>query len=173
MDPRKRTAQAACKHLCYLALVFLFYLLQTWPGLLTVASVKPAWLVPLAVCIAAREGEFVGALYGAFAGLLWEVSAGRTSGALAIPLLFLCFFVGIAVTLYLQGNLLNLSLLTLAAAFLVTGIDHVFTYWLQGRLGSGGIYLRYTLPTVFYTALVTAVAWYLVRAVWRKFLVEE
>lgn len=173
MERRKRMLCVGKKHLCYLLCVLLCYLLQTVPGLFCVFGIKPVWLVPLAVCIAAREGEFVGALYGVLAGLLWEVAAGRTSGEFAILLLVLCFLCSVLVSLYLQGNKRNLSLLTAAVTFLVTGIDYVFTYWLQGHEGTGAIYLRQTLPTVVYTALATVAVWYLVRWVWEKFLVEE
>ncbi len=61
------------------------------PGLLQLGQAKPLFILPLCLAVAVYEGEFAGALFGAVSGLLWDYTAGRTVGMLALELLLLCF----------------------------------------------------------------------------------
>ena len=173
MDPRLRQKRLVQKHLCYLGLVALFYLLGSIPGLFALFGIKPVWLIGLAVCIAGREGEFTGALYGAIAGLFWEVGAGRTAGSLSLMLLCCCFVCGVVVILFLQPNVVNMTWLCGVSCFVITGIDHIFVYWMRDGGDTMGIYFLRTLPVVLYTGAVTVIPWLLVRWVWQRFLIED
>lgn len=173
VDAHKRTQQMVAKHACYLALMLLFYVLQTTPRLFSIGGVRPVWLVGIAVMISAVEGEFVGALYGALAGTVWEVAAGRNTGSFSILLLVLCFLCALLVMLYLRGTLLNLSLLSGGVLLVLCSFDFVFSYWLQGHSGISGVYLRSILPTVLYSAALTVVPYYAVRAIHKKFTPED
>ena len=104
MDARKRTLILVAKQLCYALLLFAAYVLQTTPGFLTFFGVKPVLLVPTAICIAVLEGVFPGALWGAAAGLLWDIASGRTGGFFAIQLMVLCFCCAALVALYLRDT---------------------------------------------------------------------
>ena len=54
----------------YGAIFVFLYVLQCTPGFLEIMEVKPILLIPAAITLAMFEGEFIGGLYGAFAGLL-------------------------------------------------------------------------------------------------------
>lgn len=54
---------------------------RSTPGLFSLWGIKPVWVLPLAVVLSAYEGEYIGALYGMLAGLLWELAAGASSAA--------------------------------------------------------------------------------------------
>ena len=173
MDARKRTLILVAKQLCYALLLFAAYVLQTTPGFLTFFGVKPVLLVPTAICIAVLEGVFPGALWGAAAGLLWDIASGRTGGFFAIQLMALCFCCAALVALYLRDTPLNLSLLTGAVMLLVCSSDFLFSYLLHGYSGLGWMYLRRVLPVVLLSAAVTAVPRWLTRRIAARFVYEE
>ena len=173
MDARKRTLALVTKQLCYALTLLAAYVLQTTPGFLTFLGVKPVLLVPAAVCIAVIEGVFPGALWGAAAGLLWDIASGRTGGFFAIQLMVLCFCCAALVALYLRDTPLNLSLLTGAVMLLVCSSDFLFGYLLHGYDGLGWLYLQRVLPTVLLSAAVTAAPRWLTRKIAARFVYEE
>lgn len=173
MDARKRTLTLIAKQLCYALTLIAAYVLQTTPGFLTFWGAKPVLLVPAAICIAVLEGVFPGALWGAAAGLLWDISSGRTGGFFAIQLMVFCFCCSALVTLYLRDTPLNLSLLTGAVMLLICSSDFLFNYLLHGYTGVGWLYLRRVLPVVVLSAAVTAAPRWLTRKIAARFVYEE
>ena len=155
MDSQKLALLRIGRQVCYALALIGCYLMQTTPGFLAFFGAKPVFLLPLAVCIAAREGVFPGALWGAAAGLLWDLASGRTGGFFAIQLMAVCFAVGALVALYLRGSAFNLLALCTAAALVLTGTDLLFHYLLHGYSGVGALFLRRSLPTLLLTALVS------------------
>ena len=88
---RMRSRSQILKWVCYAVALFVCAALQTTPGLLQLGQAKPLFILPLCLAVAVYEGEFAGALFGAVSGLLWDYTAGRTMGMLALELLLLCF----------------------------------------------------------------------------------
>lgn len=172
MDIRKRILRMVGKYGCYALLLLLAMVLQTTPGLFSLGGTKPAWLLAVAVAISIQEGEFIGALYGVLAGLLWELAAGRIIGEFSILLLMLCFGIALLFMLVLRATPLNVSLLTALAALVLCSVDFVFSYWLQGHAGVGAVYLRRMLPTALYTGLIACLCLWAVRAVSRRFALD-
>ena len=155
MDSQKLALLRIGRQVCYALALIGCYLMQTTPGFATFFGVKPIFLLPLAICIAAREGVFPGALWGAAAGLLWDIASGRTGGFFAIQLMAVCFGVAALVALYLRGSAVNLLLLCTGAALALVGNDLLFHYLLHGYTGVGALFLRRQLPTILLTALVS------------------
>ena len=89
---RMRSRSQILKWVCYAVALFVCAALQTTPGLLQLGQAKPLFILPLCLAVAVYEGEFAGALFGAVSGLLWDYTAGRTVGMLALELLLLCWF---------------------------------------------------------------------------------
>ena len=89
---RMRSCSQILKWVCYAVALFVCAALQTTPGLLQLGQAKPLFILPLCLAVAVYEGEFAGALFGAVSGLLWDYTAGRTVGMLALELLLLCAF---------------------------------------------------------------------------------
>ena len=73
-------------------------------GCSSLGQAKPLLVLPLCLAVSVFEGEFAGALFGMVCGLLWDYTAGRTVGMLALELMLLCFGVGVLVQLYLQSE---------------------------------------------------------------------
>ena len=108
---RKRSRSQILKWCCYVLGLFVCAALQTMPGLFQFGAAKPLWLLPLCLAVSAAEGEFAGAIFGAVCGLMWDYTAGRTVGMLALELMILCFGVSVVVQLYLKDTPSNFVLL--------------------------------------------------------------
>lgn len=169
MDFNKRIVMQVKKHLCYLVLFFVLYAIQTTPGLFSIGTVKPVWLVAFAVVLAIQEGEFIGALYGTLAGLMWELAAGRSMGAFSFFLLILCFCTAVAFMLYLRATTLNICLTVGIVMLCLCSIDFVFSYWLQGHDGIGRVFLYKVVPTALYTAAIAPVCRWLAQKIRQYF----
>lgn len=149
---------------CYVLALFVCAALQTTPGLFQLGQAKPLFILPLCLAVAVYEGEFAGALFGAVCGLLWDYTAGRTVGMLALELLLMCFALSVLVQLYLQGSTWNFALISMVTAALVLSLDWLFFYYMPGYAGAGERFLWVVLPS----ALMTAPgSWLLHRAVQR------
>ena len=161
---RKRKRSQITKWVCYALLMLLCTVLQTLPGLFRLGEAKPLWLLPLALAVAVEEDEFAGGIFGAVCGLMWDYTAGRTVGMLALELMILCFGVSVVVQLYLKDTPSNFVLLAVVCALLVLSADWLFFYYMPGYAGAGERFLWVVLPS----ALMTAPgSWLLHRAVQR------
>ena len=161
---RRRKSSQIKKWVCYALLMLLCTVLQTTPGLFQLGSAKPLYLLPLCLAAAVFEGEFAGAIFGAVCGLMWDYTAGRTVGMLALELMLLCFGVSVVVQLYLKDTPSNFVLLAVTCALLVLSADWLFFYYMPGYAGAGERFLWVVLPS----ALMTAPgSWLLHRAVQR------
>ena len=161
---RMRSRSQILKWGCYVLALFVCAALQTTPGLFQLGQAKPLFILPLCLAVAVYEGEFAGALFGAVCGLLWDYTAGRTVGMLALELLLMCFALSVLVQLYLQGSTWNFALISMVTAALVLSLDWLFFYYMPGYAGAGERFLWVVLPS----ALMTAPgSWLLHRAVQR------
>lgn len=160
------------KHIVYTLLLLLLYVVQTTPRLLTLGGVKPLLVVPVAVAIAMYEGEFVGGVYGAVAGILCDTAGGSLFGFNGFFICLFCIAAGLLVIYLLRNNLLG-CLLFVGVALLVRGsIEFLFAYGMWGYDNVWKIYACYTLPTVVYSLAVTPLCYWLVRGIHRRFAPE-
>ena len=170
---RMRSRSQFLKWGCYVLGLFVCAALQTTPGLFRLGQAKPLFLLPLCLAVAVYEGEFSGALFGAVCGLLWDYTAGRTVGMLALELLLLCFGLSVLVQLYLQGSTWNFALLSMAAAALVLSLDWLFFYYMPGYSGAVERYLWFVLPTAALTIPVCLVLFGAVRRIHAEFKIDN
>ena len=127
---RKRSRSQMLKWGCYILLLVVCTVVQTTPGLFQFGAAKPLWLLPLGLAVSALEGEFAGAIFGAVCGLMWDYTAGRTVGMLALEMMILCFGVSVIVQLYLKDTPSNFVLLAVGGALLVLAADWLFFYYM-------------------------------------------
>ena len=161
---RKRSRSQMLKWGCYILLLVVCTVVQTTPGLFQFGAAKPLWLLPLGLAVSALEGEFAGAIFGAVCGLMWDYTAGRTVGMLALEMMILCFGVSVIVQLYLKDTPSNFVLLAVGGALLVLAADWLFFSYMPGYAGAAERFLWAVLPS----ALLTAPgSWLLHRAVQR------
>lgn len=159
----------AAKYTAYALLTLLLFVLQTTPGFLTVFGVKPNFVIPAAVCIAMYEGEFIGGLYGALAGVLCDLGGYTLSGFNAAVLLACCVAAGLLVIYLLRPGVINFVLL-LAGTLLLRGLlDFLLNYVMWGYSHVWMVFVYDILPGIIYTAAASPLVYYLFAAVHRWF----
>lgn len=170
---RMRSRSQILKWVCYAVALFVCAALQTTPGLLQLGQAKPLFILPLCLAVAVYEGEFAGALFGAVSGLLWDYTAGRTVGMLALELLLLCFAVSAVMQLYFKNSAANFALIASAAALLVLTLDWLFFYYMPGYSGAASRWLWFVLPTAALSVPVCFPLFGVVRRVHEEFKIDN
>lgn len=170
---RKRSRSQVKKWVCYTLALFVGAALQTTPGLLQFGQAKPLYLLPFCLAVAAFEGEFEGALFGVVGGLLWDYTAGRTVGMLALALLLLCFAISVLEQLYLQCTPTNFSVLCAIASLALLTLDWLFFYYMPGYSGAVARYLCFVLPSVALTVPLALLSFALVRRIHEAYKINN
>ena len=170
---RKRSRSQLLKWGCYVLALFVCAALQTTPGLFQLGEAKPLLVLPLCLAVAVFEGEFAGALLGTVGGLLWDCTAGRTVGMLALVLLLRCVGVSVLVLRYLQvipGMFASVNTLT---ALLVLSLDWLFFYYMPGYAGAALRYIAFVLPSAGRTIPAALLAFWLVQRIHDGFRIDN
>lgn len=170
---RKRSRSQLLKWGCYVLALFVCAALQTTPGLFQLGEAKPLLVLPLCLAVAVFEGEFAGALLGTVGGLLWDCTAGRTVGMLALELLLLCFAVSAVMQLYFKNSAANFALIASAAALLVLTLDWLFFYYMPGYSGAASRWLWFVLPTAALSVPVCFPLFGVVRRIHEEFKIDN
>ncbi len=153
----------------YVLLMVALYVLQTTPGFLEVAGTRPNLVVPAAICIAMLEGEFLGGLYGALAGVLCDLSGMAIFGFNGIILLVAGVVAGLAFIYLLRPCLSNFLLLTLGALCIRGLLDYFLNYYMWGYDQVWRVLAWEILPVVLYTTLLAPLPYLLYRWVFGRF----
>ena len=170
---RKRKSSQILKWVCYALLLLVCTVLQTTPGLFQLGSAKPLYLLPLCLAAAVFEGEFAGAIFGAVCGLMWDYTAGRTVGMLALELMLLSFLISTVVQLYLKNAAPNFVALAAAAALLVLSCDWLFFYYMPGYSGAVLRYVEFVLPSAVLTIPVSFPIYWAARRISTEFKIDN
>lgn len=153
------------RHLVYVILMLLFYVIQSVPHLFRVYGVKPIWVVPVAVAIAMFEGEFAGGIYGAFAGLLCDTGGFLLFGFNGFVVSICCIAAGLLVIYLMRRNLLTCLLFVFVTLLLRGSLEYFFAYGMWQYKDARSIYLTSTLPSAAYSILIMIPVFYLIRAI--------
>jgi hypothetical protein len=160
------------KHLFYLSVLLLLYVVQTTPRLFAIGGIKPIWVIPAAVVIAMWEGEFVGGLYGALAGLLCDTGSYALFGFNGFLICAACIAVGLLTIYMVRGNLLGCLAFVLAITLVRGSVDFLFAFgiWASkpGYENVWRIFLFQAIPAALYTTAVAPLVYYPLRAVDRS-----
>ena len=170
---RMRSRSQILKWVCYAVALFVCAALQTTPGLLQLGQAKPLFILPLCLAVAVYEGEFAGALFGAVSGLLWDYTAGRTVGMLALELMALSFLLSAVVQLYLQNTPQNFVALAGGAALLVLACDWLFFYYMPGYSGALERLVWFVLPSAVLTLPVSLPIYWAARRISTEFKIDN
>lgn len=170
---RKRKSSQIFKWVCYTLLMLLCTVLQTMPGLFQLGAAKPLYLLPLALAVSVFEGEFAGAIFGAVCGLMWDYTAGRTVGMLALELMVLSFAVSAVVQLYLKDTAQNFLLIAAGCAVLVLVCDWLFFYYMPGYSGAWNRFLWFVLPSAVLSIPVSLPIYWAARKISIEFKIDN
>ena len=170
---RKRNLILLATWACYFLILLLAAPLQRLPGCLSISWMRLLFILPVGLAVAIYEGEYPGALLAVAGGFLWDWTASRVGGLMALGLMAICFAAAVVVELYLRVNTVNFILVNAACCLLVTGMDFMFYYLMPGYSGAMERYLTTVLPMVIYTAVLSPLAMMAVRRVAGHFVPEQ
>lgn len=163
------TKYLTLKHLIYVLILLALYVLQAVPGVLAIGGIKPIFVAVFALAIAMYEGEFIGGLYGAAAGLLCDMLGVGLYGFNGFLLCLCCVAAGLLVIYLMRCNLRS-CLLFVGVSLLIRGsIEFLFAYGMWGYEGIWRLYVLYTLPTILYSLAVAPLLYWAVGRLHRRF----
>lgn len=149
------------KYLSYFGIFLALYLIQTMPYFLAVFGIKPSLLFPAAVAVAMHEGEFIGGIFGAVAGLFIDMQEISLFGFNSALLLINGIIVGLAIIYYVQNKLVNFCLLTTAIMVFKILVTYFFGYSIWDYQNTWIILAEKRLPTLIYTIVVAPIFYYM------------
>lgn len=145
-------------------ILILLFLLQTTPGLLPAAGKAEAMLlIPAVVCIGMFERETAGAVFGLFAGLLWDLASAQPAGFHGMVLMCLGCASGLLITHLMRNSLLCGMLLSVLGIVLHTMLYWVLFVLLRGYAGAASLLYTRFLPSMAYTALFIPLFYFIFR----------
>jgi cell shape-determining protein MreD len=146
-------------------LVFLTAMAQNVPWLPDIFGVRALPLLPLVVAVAVLDQALPGVLFGAFAGLLWDI----TSPA-AVPHALLLTCAAFACAMLMRYVLIRNPLTVGLLMFLLTAAYLALRWATDYAPLPGGAYalLRWSLPGLGYTMLLAAPVYLLAQGIVRR-----
>ena len=134
-------------------------------------GVRALLLIPAVVCIAMFERDMAGMFFGLFAGALWDMNAGGASFN-ALYLMAVGFICGTLINTIMRNNIVTALLLSMV--FIpVYVIGYWFFHFVVGGIDMAGfVFLRYYLPSIFYSAVFLPLMFIGVRAIEKHYSEE-
>ncbi len=161
--------RAPVKWIIYAVVLLVLYSLQTAPGFLTIKTYEPNLVIPFAVCVALFENEVAAGVFGCIAGMLCDMDYHKLFGFNAIIVMCLCVVISFLVLYLMRTKLIN-AIFFVGALMLVDALlDYLFFYLIWSYENSYIILLRYILPAIPYTMVITIPIYFLIKAVATKF----
>lgn len=152
----------------FLLLLLLIDMLQNTSGLFPqVFGARALLLVPAVACLGMFEKETAGALFGLFAGLLWDTVSVQHSGFNSVFLMIFGCFCGLMVSHLMQNTLLSALILGAGGSVLYVLLYWLFFLALPRDADMWQVLVRFYLPSALYTIL-TAPFLYLILRFIRK-----
>lgn len=138
-----------------------------------IGGVKPQLLLGCIVCVALREGEATGGIFGGLIGLLCDWLVSPVSGFYTFCFVLLGAVLGFCAQLLLRNTLLSAVVVGAGATFGFSLLS--FFAFHQGITwqGLGTALLRVCLPELIYTLPFLVLAYYAVRAMGRLIYPSE
>lgn len=157
---RKEKTHIFIRRVLYLLLFFVEYVAMTT---LPFSGRMPLFLLSTAICISVFEEPFTAAMTGAAAGLMLDSAEGAIIGLNSCLLIFCCMFTSLLFYFIMRKHIVNVLMLTFAAAFLQTGVRYVFYYFIWGYDPEGKIYTHEMIPIIIFTVISSAVIYPLIK----------
>lgn len=145
------------RYVVYVLIFLLLYVLQNTPSLFSIYGVKPILLVPAAVVFAMYEGEFIGGIFGALAGMLCDMGGFFLFGFDAILTLVFSVVSGLLMIYLLRMNIRNAVLLVFLFMAFRCSLTYFFMYRMWNYEDVSSIFWGSTVWVILYSSVLTPV----------------
>lgn len=151
--------------ICVLVEAIILYILQTsvFTGI-ALAGVVPDLLLILVVAVAFMRGRIPAMFTGFFCGILIDCCYSSTIGLFALMYLIIGYLTGFAHRIYDENDYTLPLILTGGAELIYNLIYYLIFYLLSGKLNIGFYLVRFMIPKIIYTVLISVVLYKLLNA---------
>lgn len=170
MNSRKLAFEKIIKYTLLCLCVFVLYILQGTPGFLMIWGVKPVFLIPFCINLAALEEENYKLIVYVVAGLLMELSAGRIIGYYTIPVILACTACSFAVKVLIKPNSRNTLIMAFISTLTILALDFFFSYVLPGHRGVFIVFFKTVLLSGCYSMLFSVLYYKIIVIIQNRFL---
>ncbi len=157
------------KYIIYAAVICVACLLQN--SLLSFPQIFGArafLLVPLTVAVAMHEREIPAALFGAFAGILWDISSGN-DGFNTLVLMLISTVCSLLISHFMRTNVITAFVLGGGAVVVYELLYILINIVLSGGAGSLGLLVAFYLPSAIYTLVFVPVMFFIIQWVYTSY----
>lgn len=130
-------------------------------------------LVPLVVSISVHEKSIASLLFGAFAGIMWDMLSVSVDGFFSAFLAVTAFVCSLLITFEMRNNIYSVLLLTCVSSFVCSLLYWVLFILIKNHDMSVFLYFRYYFTSFIYTILYTFVYYYLIKWISKKTEIEK
>ncbi len=128
-------------------------------------------LLPLILCIAMHEREVPAAVFGAFAGVLWDVSS-LVEGFNSIVIMLLSVVGSILVNRVMQNNIVSSFVLSAGAVAIYELLYIIVNLGISGAGGMVKQFVVFYLPSFAYTLVFVPVFYYITKKIYASYKTE-
>lgn len=119
----------------------------------TIFGARAFLLIPVVVCISMFEKDVSSTIFGAFAGVLWDVSSCSSTGFNTIMMMIIATSCGFLIHYLMRNNMVTATLLTSVAL-----IFYSLVYWLMFSVSDNASDNAFKLLTFFLPSCVYSLA---------------
>ncbi|MBE6887860.1 MAG: hypothetical protein E7484_05525 [Ruminococcaceae bacterium] len=170
MNSRKNAIEKIIKYVLLCLCVMFLYVLQGTPGFLSIWGVKPVFIIPFCINLAALEEENYKYIVYVVAGLFMELSAGRIIGYYTIPVIIACTICSFIVKILIKPNYRNTVAMAFVSTFMILLTDFFFSYILSGYKGVFIIFFKTVLLSSCYSMAFSVLYYKIIAAIQKKFI---
>ncbi|MEG1835686.1 MAG: rod shape-determining protein MreD [Oscillospiraceae bacterium] len=171
---RKSTKTIIARRFIFIILFLIGNILQNTQGFFPeIFGIRAYFLISLTVCVGMFEREIAGAVFGLFAGALWDGVSGMGDGYNALFLMIIGALCGLLINLLMRNNLVTALLLNFMAHIIYITCYIIFFIIAEGVTDVTYLFLRYYLPSCIYSIIFTPIFYLLIRSIMNKTKVEE
>ncbi|MCH5323624.1 MAG: hypothetical protein J1E39_00280 [Eubacterium sp.] len=162
---RKDMLRSFFRWLLYAVLLLAFLVIQT-----TLPFIKwqPLLTISLAVAVAMFEGELSGVIFAVFAGMVTDMAIGGLFGFTSIWLVPCCLMVTLLSVNLIHRNIINYFWLNICVLVIVEFMELLFKYIIWRNPDIDIIILRFMLPSMIATVVLSLFIFLLVRLLNKK-----
>ncbi len=140
-----------------LVLVAAFCLDSALGSYIGIFDISPSFLLVSVIAMAMAGGLVEAGVYGAVAGILWDLAWGRTFGFYTLLYMYSCLGARGFLELVYKNTTLITAGVTFAAALFCEIFVYIFSFVIWGRGSLLYDFLRVILPTAVYTSALQLV----------------
>ncbi len=157
--------QLVLRRVMLAVIIVVFAVLQNACGMLKVPfAARPLLLIPLCVCVSMFESNTASAIFGAFGGILWDVSAA-CDGFNAIVIMLFGAGGSLLISHFMRNNIVTALVLCASATAVYEILYAVIFKMLQGVSLVAGLF-TYNIPVILLTAVFIPVCYFIVKLIY-------